>query len=104
MTGSGHGNAPRRRILIADSHSVIRLGVRTLVETQPNLQVIGEAESGREALRLANETQPDIAIIGYSLPELNGRDLTLELKKHLPQTRVLIYTMHHREDIIADVL
>jgi len=75
-----------------------------LLETRPNYQVVAEAATGREALQLARDTQPDIAIVDYSLPELNGRDLTLKLRKVLPRVEILIYTMHDREDMILDVL
>jgi DNA-binding NarL/FixJ family response regulator len=95
---------PIRRILIADDHDIIRRGLRMLLESRPNLQFVGEATTGREALTLARETRPDIAILDYALPELNGRDLTLELKKEFPRIEILIYTMHDREDLIAEVL
>jgi DNA-binding NarL/FixJ family response regulator len=90
--------------LIADDHDLIRRGVRTLIEQRPNWQVVAEATTGREALQLARDTVPDIAIIDYSLPELNGRDLTVELHRLLPRLEILIYTMHDREDMILDVL
>jgi DNA-binding NarL/FixJ family response regulator len=95
---------PVRRILIADDHDIIRRGVRTLLEARQDLQVVAEASTGRSALLLARETQPDIAIIDYSLPELNGRDVTLELKREFPRLQVLIYTMHDREDTVMEVL
>jgi DNA-binding NarL/FixJ family response regulator len=78
--------------------------VRTLLETRGDLRVVAEASTGREALAMARETKPQIAIIDYSLPELNGRDLTVELKKELPKIEVLIYTMHDREEMILEVL
>ena len=90
--------------MIADDHDLIRRGVRTLLEQRPNWQVVAEATTGREALQLARDTVPDIAIIDYSLPELNGRDLTVELHRVLPRLEILIYTMHDREDMILDVL
>jgi RNA polymerase sigma factor (sigma-70 family) len=90
--------------MIADDHNVLRRGIRTLVESRADLRVVGEATSGYEALALARETKPDIAIVDYSLPELNGRDLTIELKRELPKVEVLIYTMHDREEIILEVL
>ncbi|MFL5348483.1 MAG: response regulator transcription factor, partial [Hyalangium sp.] len=89
-----------RRVLIVDDHEVIRRGLRTLLDTRQNLDVVAEAASGRQALRVARETSPDIAIIDYSLPELNGRDLTLELRKIFPRIEVLIYTVHEREEMI----
>jgi DNA-binding NarL/FixJ family response regulator len=92
------------RVLIVDDHNVLRRGVRTLVESRADLIVVGEASSGYEALALARETKPDIAIVDYSLPELNGRDLTIELKRELPKLEVLIYTLHDREEIILEVL
>ena len=95
---------PIKKILIADDHDIIRRGVSTLLASRPNLQIVAEASSGREALELARQTNPDIAIVDYSLPELNGRDLTLKLRKLLPGIEVLIYTMHEREEMILDLL
>lgn len=97
-------SGPTRRILIADDHDVIRRGVRALLETHADLQVVAEASNGRDALIAARETSPDIAIIDYSLPELNGYELTISIKRELPRTEVLIYTMHDRESLILDVL
>ena len=64
-----------RRVLIADDHDVVRRGVRTVLEARPNLQVVAEAANGRQALEEARVTKPDIAVIDYSLPEMNGLDL-----------------------------
>lgn len=97
-------SSPIRRVLIADDHDVVRRGVRTLLETHGSLNIVAEASRGREALELARETRPDIAVIDYSLPELNGLDLTLALKRELPRIEVLIYTMHDREDLVLEVL
>ena len=96
--------SPIRRIIIVDDHEAIRRGVRQLLETTPYYQVVGEASDGRLGLDLAKELQPDIAIIDYSLPALNGIDLAHALKRELPELRILLYTMHDREEIIMDVL
>jgi DNA-binding NarL/FixJ family response regulator len=93
-----------RRILIADDHDIVRRGVRTLLEQRPNLKVVADAATGLAAVKAARETSPDIAIIDFMLPELNGRDLTIELRKICPDIEVLIYSMHEREDMISDVL
>lgn len=93
-----------RRVLIADDHDVVRRGVRALLESRPHLVVVAEAVNGRAAVEEARSTRPDIAIIDYSLPELNGLDLTLALKRELPHIEVLLYTMHEREDLILEVL
>lgn len=97
-------STPVRRILIADDHDAIRRGVRILIETRPNFRVVAEASTGRDALQAAKETQPDIAIIDYSMPGLNGLDLTHALKAELPRLEIMIYTMHEREELIMSVL
>jgi DNA-binding NarL/FixJ family response regulator len=93
-----------KKILIADDHDVIRRGVRALLETRPDLQVCAEAANGRDALTAAREHKPDIAILDYSLPEMNGYDLTVTLKREMPSVEILIYTMYDRESLILDVL
>ncbi|MGZ8337009.1 MAG: response regulator, partial [Allosphingosinicella sp.] len=97
-------SGPTRRILIADDHDVIRRGIRGLLDDRPELQIVAEAADGREALNQARATQPDIAILDYSLPKLNGYDLTVALKRELPRVEILIYTMYDRESLILDVL
>ena len=96
--------SPIRRIIIVDDHDAVRRGVRQLLETKPYYQVVGEAPDGRSALELARETKPDIAILDYSIPELNGFDLAHALKREFPRIEILVYTMHDREEIIMDVL
>jgi len=96
--------SPIRRIIIVDDHDVVRRGVRQLLETKPYYQVVGETADGRSALELARQTRPDIAILDYSIPELNGFDLAHALKREFPRIEILVYTMHDREEIIMDVL
>jgi len=95
---------PIKRVLIVDDHDALRRGIRALVETRPNFAVVAEAASGHAAIEEARRTQPDIAIVDYSLPELNGLDLTLALKRELPRLEILIYTMHARDEIITGIL
>lgn len=95
---------PVRRRLIVDDHDLVRRGVRALVETHGRYQIVGEAADGREALALVRTTSPDIVILDYSLPELNGLDLTISLKRENPRLEVLIYTMHEQEEVIVDIL
>jgi DNA-binding NarL/FixJ family response regulator len=96
--------SPIRRVLIVDDHDTVRRGIRSLLETRANLHIVAEASNGREALEQARATKPDIAVIDYSLPELNGLDLTIALKRELPRVQVLIYTMHDREAVVLEVL
>lgn len=93
-----------RKLLIADDHEAIRNGVRSLLAVRQEWRIAAEASNGHEALSLAQETQPDVAIIDYSLPQMNGLELTQALRREVPRTEVLIYTMHDREDIVQKVL
>src|SRR6188508_295134 len=92
------------RILIADDHDVVRSGLRTILDTQPNLEVVAEAADGKEAVHKAIETKPDIAVIDYSLPLINGIEVTRQIRAQLPKTEVLIFTMHDNESLIQDVM
>jgi DNA-binding NarL/FixJ family response regulator len=92
------------RILIADDHEIVRRGLRALVDNQPNWMVVGEAVTGRDAIEKAKESTPDVAIIDIGMPELNGLEATRQILKLLPQTEVLILTMHESEQIVREVL
>jgi DNA-binding NarL/FixJ family response regulator len=96
--------SPIRRILIVDDHDAIRRGLRQLLDTKPYYQVVGEARDGRTAVEVARESRPDIAIVDYSIPELNGLDLAHALKREFPRIEILLYTMHDREEIVIDIL
>jgi DNA-binding NarL/FixJ family response regulator len=92
------------RILIADAYETIRTGVRSLLAVAEGWQVIAEADRGHDALRLARDTKPDIAILDYALSGMNGLELTRNLKRLLPRTGVLIYAQHDKESVVAEVL
>lgn len=92
------------RVLLADDHSAVLRGVRAIVESAGRFQVVGEARDGREAHRLACELSPQIAIIDFLLPEMNGLDLARAIKRDSPGTEILLFTMHERDELISDVL
>ena len=92
------------RIVVVDDHSVVRRGVRALLESQPGWEVVAEATTGREAVDVVKRLQPDVVVIDLSLPELNGLDATRQILKELPRTEVLVLTMHHSEELVRDVL
>src|SRR4051812_1240492 len=93
-----------RRVLIADDHELVRDGIRSLLKTCPQMQVVAEAATGLETLEKARSTTPDIAIIDLSLPGLHGINLILAIKRELPRTHVLVYTMYRSERLIRDAL
>jgi DNA-binding NarL/FixJ family response regulator len=92
------------RILIADDHDVIRSGLRAILETQPDWEVVAEAADGKEAILKAIATRPDVAVIDYSLPLINGIEVTRRIREQLPKTEVLIFTMHDNEAVVENVL
>lgn len=92
------------RILIADDHDIVREGLRTLILAQAGWSVCGEAATGREAVAMALRHKPDIAVLDFSMPELNGADATRQILKALPETQVLVITMHDSEQLAREVL
>ena len=92
------------RILLADDHELLRQGLRTLIEHQSGWQVCGEATTGREAVAKARELEPDIVVMDFTMPELNGMEATRQIRAALPRTQVLILTMHESEELVREVL
>jgi DNA-binding NarL/FixJ family response regulator len=93
-----------KQILIADDHEVVRSGLRAIIETRANWAVGGEAVDGREAVALALKLKPDLAIVDYSMPVLNGLEVCRRIKSHHLHTEVLILTMHESEEILTEAL
>ncbi len=94
----------RVRILVADDHSIVRRGLRALLETHVGWKVCGEAATGAEALRQVKRLKPDVAIVDITMPDLNGFEATRRIRESIPQTEVLILTMHESEQTLREVL
>lgn len=94
----------RLKLLIADDHGVVRKGLRLLLEQYAELEVVGEAANGRDAVRLAAELSPDIAIVDVAMPLLNGIEAAEQIRKTNPQVGVIILTMHADESYILRAL
>src|SRR6266540_6621853 len=95
---------PKVRILVADDHALIRLGIVGLLNAQPDMEVVGEAGSGEGALQETMTVSPDIVLMDIGMPGLNGLEATREIRKRFPDVRVLILTVHDREDYLFQAL
>jgi DNA-binding NarL/FixJ family response regulator len=92
------------RILIADDHAVVRSGVRRIIEDQPGWTVVVEAGDGKDAIAQAIATNPDVAILDYRLPLIDGIEATRQIRRHVPSAEVLIFTLHDDEKLLRDLL
>jgi len=92
------------RALLADDHTLVRAGLRKLLENLPNIEVVGEAGDGLELLALAEQLQPHLVLMDIAMPGLNGLDATARLVKSQPGIRVLILSMHQNEEYVRKAL
>jgi two-component system response regulator NreC len=92
------------RILLADDHTVVRQGLRKVLEERADWQVVAEAGDGREAVRLAEQHKPDVAVLDVAMPLLNGIEATRQIVKRVPATRVLVLSMHSDEAYVTQIL
>ncbi|MCW5853095.1 MAG: response regulator transcription factor [Anaerolineae bacterium] len=91
-------------VVIADDHTIVRQGLRALLETQADIRVVGEAEDGAEAVRLARQLQPAVVIMDITMPTMDGLAATRVIKQDLPHIHVLILTMHENDEYFFQVL
>lgn len=92
------------RILLADDHAVVRQGFRLILAAQPDMEVVGEAANGRQAVSACGRLQPDIAVVDVSMPELNGIEATRRIGEVSPRTRVLALSMHKDAVYVREIL
>ena len=92
------------RILIADDHELIRRGVRNLISTRNGWQIVGEASDGADAIEMTCRIKPDVAIIDFSMPKLDGAATAAEIARLAPWTSVIVLTMHDSDHVIREVL
>jgi two-component system response regulator NreC len=94
----------RTRILLADDHSVVRHGFQRILEAQEDMEVVGEASNGREAVDKAEQLQPDVIIMDVTMPELNGIEATRRIAEIAPRARVLALSMHRDSVYVREIL
>ena len=92
------------KILVADDHDIVRRGLKQLLTAHPGWEVCAEAKTGREAVALAQEHKPQVAVLDVSMPELNGLDAARRIRKLLPATEVVILTLHFSEQLVREIV
>ncbi len=92
------------QIVLADDHHIVREGLRNLLQAQPDLKIIGEAEDGLEILPLIEHLQPDVLVLDIMMPGLNGLEVTRRVKRSFPKTAVVILSMHANEGYVVEAL
>ena len=92
------------RILLVDDHEVVRVGVRALIERQPEMEVVGEAGTVREAVTKARQLAPDVVVLDIRLPGGNGLDACRQIKAHRPETRIIILTSFPDDEVLLDAI
>ncbi len=92
------------RVLLADDHALVRSGIRLVLETFADVQVVAETRDGRTALDLIGKLRPDVALLDISMPDLNGMETAARIRSRFPQTRVVILSVHAGEEYVAQSL
>lgn len=104
MRGKWVGAMGKIRVLLADDHTILRQGLRKILEADPSFEVVGEAGDGREAVKKAEALKPDVVVMDISMPILNGIEATRQIAKSLPKTKILILTVHENDQLATEIL
>src|SRR5579859_7354666 len=88
------------RVLLVDDHTILRQGLKMLLNAQPDMEVVGEASDGYQAIAEAHHLQPDVILMDITMPEMNGIEATRQVRRQRPDMRVLVLTMHENEEYL----
>src|SRR5258705_7216155 len=91
-------------VLLADDHTVVRQGLRALLETEEDIRVVGEAENGRQAVHLAKTLQPNVIILDVAMPLLNGLEANRQISREVPQAKVLVLSSYNEDEYVKQVI
>ena len=89
------------RIIVADDHRIVRNGLRTLLNAEPDIDVIADAENGRKTIQLTRELSPDVVLMDITMPDLNGFETTRQILAEIPQVKIVALSMHHHEQFVS---
>ena len=92
------------RILIVDDHGIVRAGIRSMLESNPEFEIVGEASGGEEAIANVRDLQPDLVLMDIAMPGMNGIEATRRIKEEWPEINILVLTMHDDEEFFFPVL
>lgn len=92
------------RVLLAEDHTIVRKGIRLILDSEPLIAVVGEAENGRQAVEMTEQLQPDIVVMDHTMPLLNGLEATRQIRTYCPEVKVVILTMHTNEEYVFEFL
>jgi len=95
---------PKYRIVIAEDHTILREGLRALLTSNTDFEIVGEAEDGREAIRCVEKLKPNLILTDLSMPRMTGMDAIREIKRRFPETKILVLTVHRTEEYILATL
>ena len=98
------GRAGSARLVLADDHDLVREGIRAVLEGEPDLVVVGEASNGKEAVEVCRKVRPDLVLMDVRMPEMDGLAATRAIKEELPQTSVVMVTMHESPDYLLEAI
>ncbi len=94
----------KTRIVIAEDHTILREGLKALISSNPEFEIVGEAKDGAEAIRSVNDIRPDLVLMDLSMPKMSGMSAIVEIKKRCPETKILVLTIHNMEEYILESL